>query len=87
MWIVAAIFSAVFAGLTAILSKCGVRHANSDVATAVRTSVVLVMAWAIVFITGAYSTLPEISGRSCVAVSHTIGPCHGRIVVCYFKAL
>lgn len=86
MWIVAAIFSAVFAGLTAILSKCGVRHANSDVATAVRTSVVLVMAWAIVFITGAYSTLPEISGRSWLFLILS-GFATGASWICYFKAL
>ena len=54
MWIVAAIFSAFFACVTAILSKCGIKNTNSDVATAVRTSVVLVTAWLIVFITGAY---------------------------------
>ena len=86
MWIVAAIFSAVFAGLTAILSKCSVRHANSDVATAVRTSVVLVMAWAIVFITGAYSTLPEISGRSWLFLILS-GLATGASWICYFKAL
>lgn len=86
MWIVAAIFSAVFAGLTAILSKCGVRHANSDVATAVRTSVVLVMAWVIVFITGAYSTLPEISGRSWLFLILS-GFATGASWICYFKAL
>ena len=59
MWIAAAVFSALFAGITAVLSKCGIKHANSDVATAVRTSVVLVFAWAIVFITGDYSSLTD----------------------------
>lgn len=53
MWIVAAVLSAVFAGITAILSKCGVKNVNSDVATAIRTSVVLAFAWIIVFATGA----------------------------------
>ena len=53
MWIAAAVCSAVFAGITAILSKCGVKNANSDVATAVRTTVVLVMAWGVAFIAGA----------------------------------
>ena len=53
MWIAAAIGSAFFAGITAILSKCGVKNANSDVATAVRTSVVLAMAWGIALLTGA----------------------------------
>lgn len=64
MWIAAAVFSAIFAGITAILSKCGIKHANSDVATAVRTSVVLVFARIMVFITGAHTTLSQISGRS-----------------------
>jgi transporter family protein len=56
MWIVAACLSAVFAGLTSILSKCGLKGANSDVATAIRTFVVLIFAWLIVLITGAYQT-------------------------------
>ncbi len=60
MWIAAAILSAVFAGVTAILSKCGVKNTNSNVATAVRTSVVLVFAWGIVGITGAYKGLADI---------------------------
>lgn len=64
MWIVAAVLSALFAGITAILSKCGVKEANSDVATAVRTSVVLVMAWLIVFITGAYTEIAAINVKS-----------------------
>lgn len=86
MWIVAAIFSAVFAGITAILSKCGVKNANSDVATAVRTSVVLVMAWAIVFITGAYTTLSQIGGRSWLFLVLS-GLATGASWICYFKAL
>ncbi|MDE5580395.1 MAG: EamA family transporter [Treponemataceae bacterium] len=53
MWIVAAVLSAVFAGMTAVLSKCGVKTANANVATAVRMSVVLLFAWIIVFATGA----------------------------------
>ena len=64
MWIAAAIGSAFFAGITAILSKCGVKNANSDVATAVRTSVVLAMAWGIALLTGACAELPAVSARS-----------------------
>lgn len=64
MWILAAILSALFAGITAILTKCGVKETNSDVATAVRTFVVLIFAWIIVFLTGAHATLSEISARS-----------------------
>ena len=86
MWIVAAILSALFAGLTAVLSKCGIKHANSDVATAVRTSVVLVLAWAIVFITGAYTTLSQISGRSWLFLILS-GLATGASWICYFRAL
>lgn len=86
MWIVAAILSAVFAGLTAILSKCGVKNANSDVATAVRTSVVLVMAWLIVFITGTYTTIADISAQSWIFLILS-GLATGASWICYFKAL
>lgn len=86
MWVVAAVLSAVFAGVTAILSKCGIKHTNSDVATAIRTSVVLVLAWAIVFITGAYQTLGEISVKSWIFLILS-GLATGASWVCYFKAL
>ena len=66
MWILAAIFSALFAGITAILSKCGIKNTDSDAAAAVRTSVVFVMAWLIVFITGAYAEITAINVRSWV---------------------
>lgn len=85
-WIVAAILSAVFAGLTAILSKCGVKNANSDVATAVRTSVVLVMAWLIVFITGAYSTVAQISVTSWIFLILS-GLATGASWLCYYYAI
>lgn len=86
-WIVAAILSAVFAGLTAILSKCGVKNANSDVATAVRTSVVLVMAWLIVFITGgAYSTIAQISVTSWIFLILS-GLATGASWLCYYYAI
>ena len=77
MWIIASILSALFAGITAILSKCGVKDTNSDVATAVRTSVVLIFAWIIVLITGAYTTLPDIS--------YPFGTCHGRVMDLLFQ--
>ena len=57
MWIAAAVFSAIFAGITSILSKCGIKHANSDVATAVRTSVVIVFSWIMGFFPGGHTTL------------------------------
>lgn len=86
MWIVAAIFSAFFAGVTAILSKCGIKNTNSDVATAVRTSVVLVMAWLIVFITGTYTEITSISARSWIFLVLS-GLATGASWICYFKAL
>jgi len=86
MWIVAAILSAVFAGITAILSKCGIKTTNSDVATAVRTSVVLAFAWIIVFATGAYTTLADISVKSWIFLILS-GLATGASWICYFKAL
>lgn len=86
MWIVAAILSAVFAGITAILCKCGIKNANSDVATAIRTSVVLVFAWVIVFATGAHKTLAEISVKSWIFLILS-GLATGASWICYFKAL
>lgn len=86
MWIAAACLSAVFAGMTAILSKCGIKNTDSDVATAIRTSVVLVLAWAIVFATGAYKTLAEIDLRSWLFLILS-GIATGASWVCYFKAL
>ena len=86
MWIAAAILSAVFAGVTAILSKCGIKNTNSDVATAVRTSVVLVMAWLIVFITGAYTGIASVSVRSWIFLILS-GLATGASWICYFKAL
>lgn len=86
MWIAAAILSAVFSGITAILSKCGIKNANSDVATAVRTSIVLVLAWGIVFLTGAYQTIAAISARSWIFLVLS-GLATGASWICYFKAL
>ena len=64
MWILAAVCSALFAGLTSILAKCGIRKTDSDVATALRTMVVLVCAWGMVAVTGAHTDLGAITGRS-----------------------
>lgn len=86
MWIVAASLSAVFAGFTAILSKCGVKQANANVATAIRTSVVLVFAWIMVFATGAYETLADISVKSWIFLILS-GIATGASWICYFKAL
>ena len=64
MWIFFAFGSALFAGLTAILAKCGIRKTDSTVATAIRTIVVLAFSWLMVFITGSQGTISSISGRT-----------------------
>lgn len=86
LWIVAAILSAVFAGVTAILSKCGIKNTNSNVATAVRTSVVLLFSWLIVFITGAYREILTVSVKSWIFLILS-GAATGASWICYFKAL
>lgn len=86
MWVVAAVLSALFAGITAILSKCGIKNTNSNVATAIRTSIVLVMAWLIAFITGAYKTITAITVRSWVFLILS-GLATGASWISYFKAL
>ncbi len=86
MWILFAIGSAVFAGITAILAKCGIKNTDSTIATAIRTIVVLVFAWIMVFIVGSQNKIGDID-------SHTIlylllsGLATGASWLCYFKAL
>lgn len=86
MWIIAAIFSAVFAGLTAILAKCGIRKTNSDVATALRTIVVLAFSVLMVFIVGSESSITEIGSKSWLFLILS-GLATGASWMCYFKAL
>lgn len=86
MWIAAAILSAVFAGITAILSKIGLKNINSDFATAIRTSVVLILAWGIVLITGAYAGLDKITVKSWIFLILS-GFATAASWICYFKAL
>lgn len=86
MWVLVAVLSAFFAGVTAILSKCGIKNVNSNVATAIRTFVVLIFAWLIVFITGAYAGIPEISVKSWIFLILS-GLATGLSWICYFKAL
>ena len=64
MWVLFAFGSALFAGITAVLSKIGMQDMDSDVGTAVRTGVVLVFSWMMVFLTGSIGTVGEISGRT-----------------------
>lgn len=86
MWTISAVLSAVFAGLTAILAKCGIRKTNSDVATALRTSVVLAFSILMVFIVGSQRTISEISTQSWIFLILS-GLATGASWICYFKAL
>ena len=85
-WVVAAIFSAVFAGLTSILAKCGIKKTDSDLATALRTVVVLVFSWIMVFVVGSVGTVTAISGKSIIFLILS-GLATGASWICYFKAL
>lgn len=86
MWILFAVLSAVFAALTSILAKVGIENVNSNLATAIRTAVVLVMAWGMVFLTHAQSGLPEISKKSWLFLILS-GIATGVSWLCYYRAL
>lgn len=63
LWIIAAILSAVFAGVTSILAKCGIKKTDSDLATAIRTVVVLIFSWVMVFVVGSQGTIVDIQPK------------------------
>ena len=86
MWFILALLSAVFAALTSILAKVGVEGVNSNLATAIRTVVVVVMAWGMVFLTQAQSGLGEISRRSWLFLILS-GLATGASWLCYYRAL
>ena len=86
MWIIAAVMSAFFAGLTAILAKCGIKKTDSDLATALRTVVVLIFSWIMVLVVGSQSTVPQIETRSLIFLILS-GLATGASWLCYFKAL
>lgn len=86
LWIIAAIFSAVFAGLTSILAKCGIRKTDSDLATALRTVVVLIFSWVLVFVVGSHGTIGEIRPKAFLFLILS-GLATGASWICYFKAL
>ncbi len=86
MWLAAAILSAFFAGLTSILAKCGIKKTDSDIATALRTVVVLVSSWIMVFIVGSAGTITEITPKSFLFLILS-GLATGASWICYFKAL
>ena len=86
MWFVLALLSAVFAALTSILAKIGIDGVNSNLATAIRTVVVVVMAWGMVFVTNAQSGLMQIGKRSWLFLILS-GLATGASWLCYYKAL
>ena len=86
MWLIMACLSAVFAGLTAILAKCGIKKTDSDVATALRTGVVLIFSWVMVLVVGSAGTITEIDGKSLLFLILS-GLATGASWICYFKAL
>lgn len=86
MWMVYAFLSAVFAAATSILAKIGMEGVNSNLATAIRTVVVLVMAWGIVLFTGRQAEVANITGKSWIFLIVS-GAATGLSWICYFKAL
>ena len=86
MWMILALLSALFAALTSILAKVGIDGVNSNLATAIRTVVVVVMAWGMVFLTNAQSGLMNISRRSWLFLILS-GLATGASWLCYYKAL
>ena len=85
-WISAAVLSAFFAGLTSILAKCGIKKTDSDLATALRTIVVLIFSWIMVFIVGSQSTISTIEPKALIFLILS-GIATGASWICYFKAL
>ena len=86
MWVLFAFGSAFFAGITAILAKCGIKNTDSDVATAIRTIVVLAFSWLMVLISGSFSTITALDTKTWVFLILS-GLSTGASWLCYFKAL
>ena len=86
MWIFFAFGSALFAGLTAVLAKCGIKKTDSDAATAIRTIVVLIFSWLMVWIVGSASTITELSAKTWIFLILS-GLATGASWLCYFRAL
>lgn len=86
MWLIFAILSSVFAALTSILAKIGIDGVNSNLATAIRTAVVLELSWLMVFVTGAQSGISEINKRNWMFLILS-GLATGASWLCYYKAL
>ncbi|WP_031552604.1 EamA family transporter [Oribacterium sp. FC2011] len=86
MWLLYAIMSSIFAALTSILAKVGIENVNSNLATAIRTVVVLILAWGMVFLTNAQKGLNAISTKSWIFLILS-GFATGASWLCYYKAL
>ena len=86
MWFILALLSAVFAALTSILAKVGIDGVNSNLATAIRTAVVLIMAWGMVFITNAQHGITDIDKKSWIFLILS-GLATGASWLCYYKAI
>ncbi len=86
MWVLFAVGSSFFAGITAILAKCGIRRTDSDVATAIRTVVVLLFSWLMVLITGTWSGIREVDGKTLLFLVLS-GLATGASWLCYYRAL
>ena len=86
MWVLFAFGSALFAGLTAVLAKCGIKETDSDVATAIRTIVVLIFSWLMVWIVGSASTITDLSTKTWIFLILS-GLATGASWLCYFRAL
>lgn len=86
LWLVMAVLSALFAGLTAVLAKCGIKKTDSDVATALRTIVVLIFSWLMVFIVGSADSITRIETKSLIFLVLS-GMATAASWICYFKAL
>lgn len=86
MWLIFALLSAVFAALTSILAKIGIEGVNSNLATAIRTVVVVIMAWGMVFLTGTQNGITEISRKSWLFLILS-GLATGASWLCYYRAL
>ena len=86
LWLVMAVLLALFAGLTAILAKCGIKKTDSDVATTLRTIVVLIFSWIIVFIVGSANTITQIETKSRIFLVLS-GVATGASWLCYYYAI
>lgn len=86
MWILFAFGSALFAGLTSVLAKCGIKKTDSDAATAIRTIVVLIFSWLMVWIVGSAPTITGLSAKTWIFLILS-GIATGASWLCYYKAL